>query len=94
MATYLIIDINVTNREKFVQYAEAVQKTVKTYGGTYLCKWGAPESLEGDWDINKVVIIKFDTPEQAKDWWSSEEYRPLKSLRRSASTTRVLLVNE
>jgi len=29
--------------------------------------------LEGDWNINKVGITKFDTLEQAKNWWNSGE---------------------
>ena len=94
MAAYLIVDINLTDRSKFKEYATAVQSTVEAYGGSYLCKWGATESLEGEWDANKIVLVKFNTAEKAKEWWNSEEYRPLKVLRRGASTTRVLLVDD
>ena len=48
MAAYLIVDINLADRSKFKEYATAVQSTVEAYGGSYLCKWGATESLEGD----------------------------------------------
>ncbi len=94
MATYLIVDINVADRSKFKAYAKSVQSTVADYGGCYLCKWGVAECLEGEWDVNKVVIVKFNSAEQAKAWWTSEEYRPLKALRREASKTRVLLVDD
>ena len=94
MATYLLVDVNVTDRSKFKEYAKAVQSTVKAYGGSYLCKWGVPESLEGEWGANKIVIAKFNTAEQAKAWWNSEEYRPLKALRWAASAARVLLVED
>jgi uncharacterized protein (DUF1330 family) len=94
MAAYLIVDINVADRSKFKEYATAVQSTVEAYGGSYLCKWGETESLEGEWDVNKIVLVKFNTAEKAKAWWNSEEYRPLKALRRGASKTRVLLVDD
>ena len=94
MAAYLIVDINVTDRSKFKEYAKAVQSTVAAYGGSYLCKWGIPESLEGEWEANKIVIAKFSTAGQAKAWWRSKEYRPLKALRREASTASVLLVED
>jgi uncharacterized protein (DUF1330 family) len=94
MAAYLIVDINVADRSKFKEYATAVQSTVEAYGGSYPCKWGIAETMEGEWDVNKIVLIKFETTEQAKAWWNSEEYRPLKALRREASTTRVLLVDD
>lgn len=94
MTTYLIVDINVTDRSKFKEYAKAIHSRVEAYGGSYLCKWGVTEALEGEWNANKIVLIKFDTAEQAQAWWTSEEYRPLKALRREASTTKVLLVDD
>jgi uncharacterized protein (DUF1330 family) len=94
MAAYLIVDVNVSDRIKFKQYAYAVQSTVKNFGGRYLCKWGAPETLEGDWGASRIVLVEFKTAERAKAWYASEEYRPLKALRREASETRVLLVDD
>ena len=94
MAAYLIVDINVVDRSTFKEYAKAVQSTVDAYGGRYLCKWGKPETLEGEWGASKIVIVEFGTVEQAQSWWDSEEYRPLKAVRREASQARVLLVDE
>lgn len=94
MATYLIVDINVADRSKFKEYAKAVQSTVKAFGGRYLCKWGVPETIEGVWDANRIVLVEFATPSQARAWWISEEYRPLKALRREASTARVIFVDD
>ena len=92
MAAYLIVDIDVTDRTKFKEYATAVQKTVKAFNGQYLCKWGAPQTLEGEWNAHRIVLVKFASAEQAKAWWDSEAYRPLKALRREASKTRVLMI--
>ena len=94
MAAYLIVDIDVANRSKFKEYAQRVQGTVGAYGGRYLCKWGVSQALEGAWNTNKIVLVEFDTAEQAMAWWTSEEYRPLKALRREASKARVLLVDD
>lgn len=94
MAAYLIVDIDVSDRNKFQEYAKAVQNTVKAFGGRYLCKWGVPETLEGEWNANRIVLVEFATTAQARAWWASEEYRPLKALRRDASKTRVLLVDD
>jgi uncharacterized protein (DUF1330 family) len=93
MAVHLIIDIRVYDKEKFKAYAKRVQSTVKKFGGQYLCKWGNPEILEGEWNTNRIVIVQFETADKAKEWWDSDEYRPLKSLRREASNTRVMLVD-
>jgi uncharacterized protein (DUF1330 family) len=94
MAAFLIVDIKVNGRSKFKEYAKAVQNTVEAFGRRYLCKWGVPKTLEGEWGANKIVVVEFATTEQAEEWWDSEEYRPLKALRREASTTRVLFVDD
>jgi len=93
MAIHLIIDIRVNDKEKFMEYAKGVQSTVKKFGGQYICKWGKPENLEGEWNVNRIVIIQFETADKAKAWWGSDDYRPLKSLRREAANTRVMLVD-
>ena len=92
MTAHLNVDIQVTDRTKFMQYAKGVQVTVNPFGGKYLCKWGVPEALEGEWDPRRIVIIEFPTSTQAKKWLDSEDYRPLKALRREASTARIALV--
>lgn len=94
MAAYLIVDIDVADRSKFKEYAERVQGTVGAYCGRYLCIWGTPRVLEGAWNTNKIVLVEFDTAKQAMAWWTSEDYRPLKALRREASKARVLLVDD
>ena len=93
MTAHLIVDIQVTDRSKFVVYAKGVQDTVKKYKGKYLCKWGIPETMEGEWDARRIVIIEFPSSALAKQWWDSEEYRPLKTLRLEASNARIILVD-
>ena len=94
MAVFLIVDIKVNDRSKFKEYAKAAQSTVEAFGGRYFCRWGVPKTLEGEWGASKIVVVEFATTERAEAWWDSEEYRPLKALRREASTTRVLLVDD
>jgi len=93
MAAHVLVDLDVTDRDKFKAYANAVQDTVTTYGGKYNCKWGYPETLEGEWQAHRIVMIEFPSLEQAKQWWDSDEYRPLKALRREGSSARIILVD-
>lgn len=93
MAAHILVDLDVSDRDKFKAYTTAVQDTVKTFGGTYNCTWGYPETLEGEWEAHRIVMIEFPTVEQAKMWWDSDLYRPLKKLRRESSSARIILVN-
>jgi len=39
-----------------------------------------------------MVVIEFPDATAARAWWESEEYAPLKEMRRAASDTNIVLV--
>ena len=92
MAAYVIVDIKVTDFEKYKEYVESVPPTIEHYGGRYVVRGGATEKLEGDLAPNRVVVLEFESVERAKAWWSSDEYRGPKALRQSASTANMIVV--
>ena len=92
MAAYLIVNIDVTDPEKYREYIGAVPRTIAAYGGKYLARGGEVEVLEGNWAPKRVVILEFESVARAKQWWNSEEYRHPKEIRRSASLGDIMLV--
>ncbi len=93
MAAYFIVDLEVTDRDRFKDYAEAVPSTISAYGGRYLIAGGSVETIEGDWDPKRIIVIEFESLERAQEWWGSENYRELKELRRETSQAKILLVD-
>ena len=89
---YIILDIKITDPERYQEYRESAAATVEAYGGRYLVRGGKTEKLEGDWDNGRIVVLEFDSLERARAWWASEEYSAPKALRQSASVTRMILV--
>ena len=92
MRGYIIVDITITDPERYQEYRKSAAVTVEAYGGRYLVRGGKTEKLEGDWDAGRIVVLEFDSVERARAWWASEEYRAPKALRQSASVTRMILV--
>lgn len=92
MPAYIIVDLEVTDPAGFEEYRKLVPATIQQYGGRYLIRGGAMESLEGGWEPQRVVVIEFPSVEQAKRWYDSEEYRYPKSLRFQSATTKLILV--
>jgi uncharacterized protein (DUF1330 family) len=92
MAAYVILNIDVTNPERFAEYVKVAGATVTSYHGRYLARGGRAEKLEGSWEPRRVVVLEFPTLQRAKDWWASEEYRQPKALRQSASATDLIVV--
>ena len=88
MPAYFIVDVEVTDPAGFEEYRKLVPGTVQKYGGRFLVRGGAVESLEGDWQPKRVVVLEFPSLEQAKRWYNSEDYRDPKALRfKTARTT-------
>jgi len=91
MSAYVVVQIDVTDPNKYEDYKRLVSPTIESYGGRYLVRGGATESLEGNWDPGRLVILEFPNSEKARAWWSSEEYRIPKSIRHSAARSSLIV---
>ena len=61
-------------------------------GGVCVVRGGRVESLEGDWQPERIVVLEFENMETAKNWLESPEYRPARNLRHKSAVTRSILV--
>lgn len=93
MAGYIVVQVEVTNPEKFAIYRDMVPPTLEKFGGRYLVRGGEWDLLEGEWNPQRVVIIEFDSKEQAIAWWNSEEYAPAKKLRNESANSKMIAVD-
>jgi uncharacterized protein (DUF1330 family) len=91
MTAYLVVDIEVHDRERYETYKHMAPPSIALYGGRYLTRGGETAVLEGDWTPKRFVILEFPTLEQARAWWSSPEYAEAKALRQSIAATRMVL---
>ena len=92
MTAYVIIDINVTDPIRYEAYKELATPTVELYGGKYIARGGKTETLEGDWRPNRLVILEFDSMEQAKTWLHSDEYGAAKSIRHQTAISKMVTI--
>jgi uncharacterized protein (DUF1330 family) len=92
MAAYIIVDIDVHDAPGLEEYRRQVPPTLARYGGRFVVRGGAFQALEGTWQPKRLVVLEFPSAEQARRWYDSEEYRPLKTMRLQASTSNLVLV--
>ncbi|MHB0989123.1 MAG: DUF1330 domain-containing protein [Bellilinea sp.] len=93
MPAYVLVDITITDP---VLYEEVKQRTppiVAQYGGRYLARGGRTESLHGNWQPKRLVLLQFDSLEQATTWESSPEYTVVKQLRDRCAQVSMLLLD-
>ncbi|MBK7518166.1 MAG: DUF1330 domain-containing protein [Rubrivivax sp.] len=84
-AAYLIVEMNISDPERYKQYMAAAPAAVKAAGGEYLVRGGRHETLEGDWQPHRVAVLRFPSYERAKAFYDSETYRQVRSKRAGAT---------
>ena len=92
MSAYIIVNVEVKDPERYVDYTKAVGPTLAAYGGRFVVRGGRAERLEGSWEPKRVVVIEFPDFARAKAWWESPEYREPKALRQRISTSDMIVV--
>jgi uncharacterized protein (DUF1330 family) len=81
---YLIVEMHITDPERYKAYMAAAPAAVKAAGGEYLVRGGRHEALEGDWQPHRVAMLRFPSFEQAKAFYDSEHYRGVRAKRAGA----------
>lgn len=93
MSAYVIGDVEVTNPEGYQEYSPQVPATVEKYGGKYLVRGGAVETVEGSWMPNRMVVLEFASMERAREWYNSPEYAEIREIRFRNANSNVVFVD-
>ena len=89
---YIIAQATVSNPEQYEGYKALAGAAVAKYGGKYIVRGGATHLLEGDWAPPRLVILEFDSVEQAQRFYDSPEYRTAREQRLGAAQMNMLVV--
>jgi uncharacterized protein (DUF1330 family) len=85
MAAYLIAHVEVTDPRTYEEYRQKVPAVIAAHGGRFLVRGGTVHRLEGEINLQRVVVIEFPGMTQLRAFYDSPEYRPLIVLRQRAS---------
>jgi uncharacterized protein (DUF1330 family) len=84
MPAYLVVDTDIQNADEYEKYKALARPIAEKYGGVYRVRGGAMDLLENDlWTPTRMVIIEFPDAQAARAFVDSEEYAPVKPLRRN-----------
>jgi uncharacterized protein (DUF1330 family) len=93
MSAYCIFDVKkIKDPNLMEQYRHAVMPLVAKFGGKYVAVGGPVQLVEGQPDVTFPVIIEFKNLAQARAWYDSKEYLPLKEMRDQAAETQAFFV--
>ena len=92
MSAYVVVQIAIHDPAGYEHYKALAPATVAAYGGRYIVRGGASEVLEGSWQPARLVVLEFPTVGQARAWWDSPEYAPVKAVRQRCAHSEMLLI--
>lgn len=92
MPAYVVVAVTVNDPQTYAEYRPLASAAVARHGGRYLVRGGAVTPLEGDWQPQRFVILKFPSVAQAQAWYHSAEYQPAAALRHRAAASKMFIV--
>ena len=64
---YILAEVQVTDPALFETYRPLAAASIAAFGGKYLVRGGATETLEGERKTARMVLLEFPSPERAME---------------------------
>ncbi len=92
MPAYVIVEVNIHDPIYYEDYKKLTPAAIAAFGGKFIVRGAQTESLEGDWNPERIVVLQFESVSKAKEWWASELYAVAKKIRQASAFTKMLVV--
>jgi uncharacterized protein (DUF1330 family) len=90
---YYVGEIDVTDEAGYQRdFVPQATKTIQSGGGRFLARGGKTTTLLGEPVKNRVVIQQWDSMDQVRKWFDSEEQKKLREIQAKYSKVRAYVV--
>jgi uncharacterized protein (DUF1330 family) len=90
---YIYAELEVTDPALFATYRPLAAASIAAFGGRYAIRGGDPKVvLEGSGPPPRSVLLEFDSPERAMEWYNSPQYQAALQIRLRPAKTRGLML--
>ena len=93
VAAYLVFHNRVHNPEKMQEYLSKVRETMASYNPEILVFAEHSEVIEGNTNLPRTIVMKFDSRDAAMAWYNSPAYQAVLPLRLEATEGFAVLVD-
>ncbi|MBK5205515.1 MAG: DUF1330 domain-containing protein [Polaromonas sp.] len=92
MSGYIIANVRVTDPVQYEDFKKWSSAAMQAHGAEVCVRGGKTEVLEGDWQPERLVVLKFPTFEAAKAFDASPEYGKATAARQGAAIMQMIVV--
>lgn len=89
--TFAMIEVEIHDLAKFVEYVKGHLWTIGLYGGRIIAEMDAPAAIVGSTRASFALCMQWPDRAAFDAWWNSPEYERYKPLRDSAASVRVVV---
>lgn len=93
MTVYILAQLRFTDRSAYDRYQARFMDVFRRFNGRLLAADEQPETLEGAWERDKVVLMSFPDAASARAFADSPEYQAISVDRRAGAETLSLLIH-
>jgi uncharacterized protein (DUF1330 family) len=91
-SAYIIANIQITDPAQYEDYKRLSSIAMQAHGAEVCVRGGAVQVLEGDWQPERLVMLKFKSIENARAFYDSVEYSRARQAREGAAVMRMVVV--
>jgi uncharacterized protein (DUF1330 family) len=89
---YIYAELEVTDPALFETYRPLAAESIAEFGGHYAVRGGDPKVLKGDGPPARSVLLEFDSPDRAMEWYNSPQYQSALKIRLRSAKTKVVML--
>ena len=89
---YIYVEMTIKDPIRFMDYTALSAPAVHAAGGKYIVAGVHPEILEGEFSAHRIVVVEFDTPEKAREFYHSASYQAARQKRQGVADFKMLLL--
>lgn len=92
MTAYAVVHVDVTDPDQYEKYKKLTPAAIAAHGGRFLVRGGEAETLEGEPETRRIVVLEFPDMESARTFYDSPQYREARAVREGAADMHMVIV--
>lgn len=90
---YLVLDFAIVEPEAFMDYARRIPAFIERHRGRYVVRGARPTVMEGDRAPDRMVILEFETRQNAEAFLGDPAAQDLFAVRHRSTRSNLILLD-
>ncbi len=94
MGAYILVEVAVDDHEVFERFKTGIPEVIKKYGGRFVLRSNKVTTVVGEWKPDRISLMEFNSVEELRKCFNSEEYKELAVYREKSAITHAMIIED